>query len=207
MEAKNRFLQWQMVLILLMNGLWALGQTGPYPLTGNESVCLNSTHNYGVTSTTGSTYNWSILPATGGTITGNGSNTISVVWQTAGTYTLEVTETNSSGCSNTIANIQITINSLSVVALTGSSPVCQNSTGNVYTTDSGMSNYVWTVVGGTITSGGTTTSNTVTVTWSGTGSRSVSVNYTNSSGCEATSPTTLPVTVNQLPATSPIYHN
>ena len=70
-----------------------------------------------------------------------------------------------------------------------------------------MTNYVWTIVGGTITAGGSATSNTVTITWDGTGTYSVSVNYTNPNGCVATDPTVFPVTINPLPATSPIYHN
>ena len=73
-------------------------------------------------------------------------------------------------------------------------------TGNVYTTEAGMSNYLWTVsAGGTITAGGGTGSNMVTVTWTTTGAKTVTVNYTNVNGCTATSPTTYNVTVNPLP--------
>jgi hypothetical protein len=63
-----------------------------------------------------------------------------------------------------------------------------------------MDNYVWTVVGGTVTSGGTATDNTVTITWDGaTGPYSVSVNYEDPNGCGATDPTELTITVNPLP--------
>ena len=75
-------------------------------------------------------------------------------------------------------------------ALTGPTAVCQGSAGNVYTTDAGFTNYSWTVNGGTITSGGTSSSNTATVTWNTAGSQSISVSYTGSAS------TTLPVLVN-----------
>jgi len=48
--------------------------------------------------------------------------------------------------------------------------------GNIYTTQAGMTNYLWTVsAGGTITAGGSTIDNTVTVTWTTTGAQTVSV--------------------------------
>jgi len=52
-----------------------------------------------------------------------------------------------------------------------------------------MTNYIWAVsAGGTITAGGTATSNSVTVTWTTAGAKTVSVNYTNSNGCTAAAP-------------------
>jgi len=87
-------------------------------------------------------------------------------------------------------------------------PVCIGTVGSVYTTEAGMTAYTWVVsAGGTITSGGTFTDNTVTITWNTAGPQTVSVNYTNATGCSATSPTVKPVTVNPLPTTSPIWHN
>ena len=70
-----------------------------------------------------------------------------------------------------------------------------------------MTNYVWTVVGGTVTAGGTATDNTITITWTSTGPQTVSVNYTNATGCTAAAPKVLTVTVNAKPVTSPITHN
>ncbi len=78
--------------------------------------------------------------------------------------------------------------------LTGPTSVCLNSVGNVYTTDAGQAGYAWTVVGGIISAGGTSTDNTATVTWNVVGSKSISVNYTGATA------TLLPVTVNPLTA-------
>jgi hypothetical protein len=80
--------------------------------------------------------------------------------------------------------------------LDGPTTVCLNSTGNLYTTDAGQADYVWSVNGGIITAGGTSTSSTATVTWNVAGTKSISVIY---SGATMT---VLPVTV--LPLTASI---
>ena len=71
----------------------------------------------------------------------------------------------------------IFVNGNGTHALSGPINVCQGSTGNVYTTDAGKTNYSWTVSGGSVTAGGGSTDNTVTVTWPTAGSHSVSVSY------------------------------
>lgn len=64
-----------------------------------------------------------------------------------------------------------------------------------YTTQAGQTNYIWTVPGVlgtdyTITSGGIgTSSNTVTLQWLTTGVKTVTINYSNASGCAASSAT------------------
>jgi len=78
----------------------------------------------------------------------------------------------------------------------GPTVVCSGVAGNVYTTQAGKQNYAWTVVGGTITAGGTSASNTATITWNTAGMQSVSVNYQNSNGIPGPSPAVYNVTVN-----------
>jgi PKD-like domain/PKD domain len=100
-------------------------------------------------------------------------------------------------------SISITVNPIPVPTIIGPTPVCVNSTGHVYTTEVGMTNYLWSVsAGGTITAGGGTTNNTITVTWTTAGANTVSVNYTNSNGCTSASPTVFNVTVNSQPSIS-----
>lgn len=87
--------------------------------------------------------------------------------------------------------------------ISGPASVCEGSTGNVYTTETGMSEYAWEVsTGGTITDGGTSASNTVTVTWTTAGARTVKVNYKDTDDCTSASPTTYNVTVNPLPGSA-----
>ncbi|MEI7422898.1 MAG: tandem-95 repeat protein, partial [Prolixibacteraceae bacterium] len=132
-----------------------------------------------------------------------GSATTSTLNVTAsGSYSVFVTDAN--GCSNTTSSKTITVNPLPVPTISGSTTVCINSTGNVYTTESGMTAYSWSIVGGTITAGGTATDNTATVTWTVSGAKSISVNYTNGNSCTAASSTVYNVTVNPVIATNTI---
>jgi small neutral amino acid transporter SnatA (MarC family) len=173
----------------------------PVPtITGPTPVCVGSTGNVYATQAGMSGYTWTI--SAGGTITtGTGTNVITVTWTTAGVQTVSVNYSNSSGCSALVPTMYpVTVNALPVPVITGPLSVCVGSTGNVYSTQTGMANYIWSIsAGGTITAGGTTSDNTVTVTWNIGGSQTISVNYTNTNGCTAAIPTVNNVTVNSLP--------
>jgi len=175
----------------------------PVPtLAGPTPVCVNSTGNVYTTQAGMTNYIWAV--SAGGTVTAGGtaaSNTVTITWTTAGAQTVSVNYTNANGCTAASPVVyNVTVNALPVPTLAGPTPVCVNSTGNVYTTQAGMTNYVWAVsAGGTITAGGASTNNTVTVTWNTAGAQTVSVNYNNGAGCTALSPTVYPVTVNALP--------
>ncbi len=126
------------------------------------------------------------------------------------TITVTPTYTNAGEtCTGTPETFTITVNPLPLPTITQSptGDICFGTTDVVYTTESGMSNYTWVVIGGAITSGGTTTDNTVTVTWNGVAPYSVSVSYTGTTGCPAPEPTVFVPVINPLPNTSPIYHN
>jgi hypothetical protein len=171
---------------------------------------MSSTSNVYTTETGMTNYNWII--SAGGTITaGGGTNdhTVTITWNTAGPQTVAVNYANGNGCKAAVATVyNVTVNPLPVVTISGPTPVCANSVSNVYTTETGMTNYNWTVsAGGTITAGGGTGVNTVTIKWNGTGPQTVSVNYTNGNSCTAATPTIYNVTVSPLPTTSPIWHN
>ena len=168
-----------------------------YPLTvptiiGPQTPCKLSAGNVYTTEAGMLGYTWTV--SAGGTITAGGtstSNTVTVTWNTAGPQQVTVDYTDGNGCTAVIP----TVYPVTVLGPTLSGPtlVCDGSTGNVYTTEPGMGNtYSWVVNGGSITAGGTPTSNTATVTWNTTGSQSVYVSYTDGA-CSAN--TTLPVTV------------
>lgn len=53
----------------------------------------------------------------------------------------------------------------------------------IYTAPAGMSNFDWNIVGGTVISGGTSTSNTVTVVWQNAPIRTIEVAYETQNGC------------------------
>jgi hypothetical protein len=96
----------------------------------------------------------------------------------------------------------VTVNALPTPTFTAQpgATACAN-TDVTYTTQSGQNNYVWTVPGTlgtdyTITSGGVgTSSNTVTLKWLTAGSKTVTINYTNSNGCTAVTATSSTATM------------
>jgi hypothetical protein len=170
-------------------------------ITGPSSTCASTTGIIYTTQIGMTGYVWTITA--GGTITaGAGTSSITVTWNTAGAQNVTVNYTNAAGCTAvTPTSYAVTVNARPTPTLTGPASVCAGVAGNVYTTQSGMTNYVWAVsAGGTITAGGTSTSNTVTVTWNTGGAQSVTVNYTNASGCAALTPYSLAVSVNPLPS-------
>ncbi len=171
----------------------------PVPsVSGYSSVCVNATNVEYSTEAGMTNYQWTV--SSGGSFVGSSTNqTVYVNWNTVGNQYLTVTYTGSNGCDAAVpTTYNVTVNDLPSPTITGDAEVCNNSTGNVYTTQPGMSNYDWVVTGGAITSGGSATDNTVTVTWNTVGNQSVSVNY-EQTGCPATSPYVLAVVVNPLP--------
>jgi hypothetical protein len=63
-----------------------------------------------------------------------------------------------------------------------------------------MTNYQWTIpAGATVTAGGGTGDNTVTITWTTAGTKALKVSYTNANGCTAANPTQYNVTVKPSP--------
>ncbi|MBT1706489.1 LamG domain-containing protein, partial [Chryseosolibacter indicus] len=146
-----------------------------------------------------SNYQWNVV---GGTVTSGGStsdNSVTVTWGSAGTGSVGVNYTNG-GCVSPSPTVKsVTINPVPTPSATGPASVCVNTTGSVYTTQAGMSNYVWSVQGGVITSGGTTTDNSVTVIWTTTGSQRVSVSYANVYGCTASAIQSVEVLTPPLP--------
>ncbi|MCX6245093.1 MAG: T9SS type A sorting domain-containing protein [Bacteroidetes bacterium] len=176
------------------------------PITGPTQVCQGgSGYVYTVTIPNATGYVWT-LPI-GGTITaGAGTNTITVsyAYNAAPGYMFVY---GTAPCGNGAPSmLAVSVNSPATPTITGPASVCVNSAGNVYTTQTGMSNYTWTVsAGGAVTAGGGT--NAITVTWSTTGAKTVTVNYKTAAGCWAISPTVYNVTVNPLPAPTIIGPN
>ncbi len=76
----------------------------------------------------------------------------------------------------------------------GKANPCQNDI-VTYTTGPGGSNYLWTYTGASLIIGGGSNDNWITLKWTASGTKLISVNYENSNGCEAITPGTLSVSV------------
>lgn len=165
-------------------------------LTGPNPICPNTTGTY-TTEAGMSDYTWNF---TNGTVIAGGYSTdnyATVSWGAGDPKHIFVNYTDGNGCQ---AEKQVTVTSVAAnqPVITGTNDLCQNSQA-VYTTGAGGTVYSWTITGGTVVSGGGTNDNTVTVQWNTAGNQSVQVNYTNTDGCRATSPTVYNVTVHPLP--------
>ena len=166
----------------------------PVPfISGNSNACQNGAVVYSTdASMTG--YTWAV--SSGGTITaGSGTNTITVLWNTLGAQTVSVNFTNGNGCTALTPTVfNVTVNARPATpSISGPATACFGSTGNIYTSAAGMSAYVWTVPGGTITAGAGT--NTITVTWTTAGAQAVTLNVANASACAASTPGSFTTTV------------
>ena len=189
--------KWVVLIVLFLSG--AIGmERGVGQCTVNAgpdvSICLGASTTLTATPDSATwNYHWTSVPV--GTYPDQRSITVSPTSLT--TYTVHVTSTtNGYTCSD---NVVVTVNPLPTPTITGTTTVCQGPSGHIYSTQSGMTNYIWTITGGTITSGGTTSSSTATVTWTTAGTGHLYINYTNSNGCTAVTPTDYQVTVNPSP--------
>jgi len=165
---------------LTVNGITA--SANPDPVCAGHPLSLNS-----VVSGTPTSYRWdgaSVLTDTSGY---NGM-ILAAASGDAVVYTLTVVFPT---CTLYAYTAPVTVNALPVPTFTssGSSPYCTDSS-VTFTTQAGQSNYVWTLsTGDSILSGGiSSTDNTVTLQWTTSGSKTVSVLYTDATtGCTATS--------------------
>jgi hypothetical protein len=115
----------------------------------------------------------------------------------AGGLTLNGLDAANYTLSDITATATADIYALPVPSISGTNAVCSGSV-NSYSTQAGNNSYLWTVSsGGTITSGGTTSDHTVTVTWNTAVDQTVRVNYKNAEGCEGASAAVLNIAVLQ----------
>jgi gliding motility-associated-like protein len=163
-------------------------------LTGPDTTCHNEIQAHSVPNMPGDSYNW--VTTNGTIISGQGTNSVDVLWGVAGTGMISVTQTSPLGCDSTVTDSIIVILYTPAPVISGTDSVCDN---NIYTYSTPIvagDSYTWAVSGGTILSGQNT--NNIDVVWNGAGSGSVSVYQVSPLGCDST--ITLPVQVLYTPA-------
>ncbi len=139
----------------------------PGTISGSNNVCVGN-QNYSISGVSGATsYNWTLNG--GGTITGNNTSA-TVNWTQGGTWTISVTATNSCG-TTTARTLQVTVTATPPAqpsAITGNLNPCTGQQTYSIGSVSGATSYQWTVSGGgSIVSGGTSTSATINWTTAG----------------------------------------
>ncbi len=175
----------------------------PGAISGSVAVCKTNTgYVYSVAPVAYAfVYNWT-FPAGFNITSYPNSNSVTVdVTNAAVSGTITVRAQSDCGAISPPASIAVTVNALPLPTVTGTTSVCQYASYN-YTTQPGMTSYVWTAApGGVITT--TANPNVVSITWATSGAKTVGVIYTNpATGCTATTPGTLAVTVNAAPTPS-----
>lgn len=145
-------------------------------VAGNISVCAYDLGSaYSVTGGDSSVFNWRVDTNTNISITANGNDSVSINWDSAGTYTVQITETNQFGCDGVPKNLSVTVHPLpSAIAIVGDDIVCSSDTSLAYSTDGiNSSTFNWTTSSGTIISG--TGTENITLQLGGTGTDTIRV--------------------------------
>ena len=167
-------------------------------ITGPDEVCFNTTdvYNYSTTANSDYAYTWS---ANGATLSGNGTNTISIsqfTQQPTTTITVNVVDNSTSlGCDTTVTYDVSVIDLPVVTGIQGNDTLQCAAQGEVYsvTNPEAGTTYSWTVPqGATIVGTNGADSSSITVNFS-TFQGNITVIATNSNGCEGVDAATLPI--------------
>ncbi|WP_276132478.1 PKD domain-containing protein [Polluticoccus soli] len=197
-------LKFGMLMCMVFLCVLARGQT-PITITGPDTLCKGSSGAYAISPTTGFTYTWSVTSQ--GNIQSPGNSGATVVWNGTGLATLTVNGVNGGSTQQGNKTVyilpppepQMTWNAQVGCQITnplgeghdssetsiGNSTclrVCENSYVTYSVPNGGAtSTFAWTVAGGTIISGGTSSS--CVVHWGAAGNGSITVTETDAYGC------------------------
>ena len=175
-----------------------LGVASADTITGDTGICAGAQQvSYSVQPIPNATgYTWTV-PAGCTIVSGDNSPSI-IVDYSISALSGDITVAGTNFCGTGLpSSLPVTIYPLPIPEINGLSAVCEGSSGNIYTTEPGMTNYQWSVTGGTITSGNGT--NNILVTWHTPGNQFVSINYFDLNGCTAPVASIKNVVVNPLP--------
>lgn len=146
-------------------------------LSGSATICAGSATDISVSITGGTApYTVVIDNGVGSKTNYNSNDPISVSPASTVTYNI-VSVTDANGCTATLAgSAVITVTPVPTPALTGLATPCLNTT-QTYNTDTGMSNYLWTVSAGGNISGGGDGFDFIDIDWIATGPQTITVQY------------------------------
>ncbi|MFZ4521560.1 MAG: T9SS type A sorting domain-containing protein [Bacteroidales bacterium] len=175
------------------------------PTIGSSNdPCINSTNNQYITNTGMSNYVWNV--SSGGTlVSGQGTSSINVTWNSVGNQWVNVSYSNSYGCatvSPTVYNLFVNPLPNAAGSITGTASLCAGSTGIAYSCNeiNNATSYSWTLPAGISIISGAGTNNIIVDFGPNAASGDIFVAGTNSCGNGASSPA-YQVTVNPIPPT------
>jgi len=174
----NRLLTADEVLALY-NGCYVT----PIAIVGSNTPGAFATSTYTCDNNAGSTYTWTVN--NGVIASGQGTNSVSILWGAEGVGSVSIVETTVDGCVGDAViydvNVQCVVSGNSI-----GGPVGPEAFSNSIYTCNGSANstYQWTITNGVIVSGQGTSS--VTVLWASTGIGNISVVETTAEGCVGT---------------------
>jgi hypothetical protein len=166
-------------------------------LIGDDSVCSNKITSYTVQSIVGDSYNWSINNGT--ILTGQGTNSIDILWGTVGVGTVTLTQTSPFGCDSTVSD-SIVVMYTPAPVISGPDSVCDNKIETYTVPNVAGDSYSWTIGNGTILSGQGT--NSIDVLWGAAGAGSVSVTQASPFGCDSTAAQSITIVYTPTPVIS-----
>jgi hypothetical protein len=163
-------------VLALYNGC----NVAPIAIAGSNTPGAFLTSTYTCDNTAGSTYNWTV--SNGVIASGQGTNSVSILWGAEGVGSVSVVETTADGCvGDTLiydVNVQCVVSGNAITGSIGPEAF----TNSTYTCNGAAnSTYQWTITNGGIVSGQGTSS--VTVLWASTGIGNLSVIETTAEGC------------------------
>lgn len=180
----------------------------PQAIAGNITPNAFENSTYSCTNNAGSTYAWTV--SNGVIVSGQGTNSVNILWGAEGVGSVSVIETTADGCVGDAVvydvNVQCVVSGNAI-----SGPVGPEAFSNSTYTCNGAANstYNWTVTNGVIASGQGT--NTVNILWASTGIGNVSVVETTAEGCVGTTLSqdvvVVPVNVEELSNAFILYPN
>ena len=168
-------------------------------ITGSLSVCQGQTDLAYTTPpiSNATSYIWTV-PTGASIVSGLNTQTILVNYgsnATSGNITVKGSNTCGEGTSSAVA---VNVLAVETPIILGQTQVCIPNEAITYSTQTGQTNYVWTISeGGSFVSGQNSAS--ATVLWNTNGNHTLAVSYTNAAGCSGSSQTSIPITVSSYP--------
>lgn len=193
-----------LLLFLITSGLWAQENTNP-----TQTVCVGTQH-YRVIpgNASGNTFLWSVSGGTTGvdwTIGTPSGYETDIVWKTSNIYTVKLSETDGTTDCEKIVTVVVTVSASPGAPVSGGNVVqCEQSPIQTLTasaTPPSGSTVVWydAATGGNVVA---------SPVWNTVGTvKYYAESVDDASGCTSLTRTAVTLTINPMPATSPIWHN